>query len=123
MFKELGVITLKGMFMPPPVNEKEKLTEKDADLKWLYFVCPTDERKHMHAIALTRNYVPGRVDPLNDKSAVWGYEDIGENKIAVSPSILSKDCFHIGIPTYFELVDEFDKLYEDRRKEKHEPAV
>ena len=110
--KELGVATLKGMFMEPAENEKHKLTEADNDLKWLWFVCPAGESKHIYSIAVTKNYTPGRADPLNDKSAVWKYEDAGDNKIAVSPSILSKGCFHVGIPTYFELVDNLDKLYE-----------
>jgi hypothetical protein len=122
MFKELGVITLKGMFMPVADNVLSKITDKDKDLQWLWFVCPTSDEKHMHSIALTRSYVAGRVDPLNEKSGVWGYVDAGEGKIAVSPSILSNACFHIGIPTYFELVDDFDKLYEDRRKS-DEPAA
>ena len=116
--KELGIITIKGCL-------KDFAEEQSAGgtIKHLWFQDPitTDE---FSAIIVSKTPEKNCTWEYKDKDgntktathgAIWKYEEAGENKIAVSPSILmhdilredktiSREGFHCGIPTYFELI-------------------
>ena len=108
---ELGTTTLKG-YMFDYISQSE-----DEDMKWLYFICPNpnchsvEGGPHIITVPITKKDHNEVSKQRN--SAVWQYQEIEPKKISVSPSILQKEDFHVGYPTYFELVDTKEELYKD----------
>ena len=107
--KELGIITIKGYF-----NNLE--TEKDERVRHLAFKCPNKECirhnkvGHEHTITMLVTKIPSQ-ELINEYGEfVWSYQEVNSFKIAVSPSLLWRNDFHCGIPTYFDIVLSKDLL-------------
>ena len=106
--KELGIITIKGC-----IQEFVDEVSAGGTIKHLWYQDPVTPNE-MSAIPISNN--PDESKKLsNEFNCIWKYEEMGENKITISPSILQHDIkkedgtlfregFHCGIPTYFELV-------------------
>ena len=109
--KELGVITLKGYM----TDYRPEIEDSHSKVKYITFICPNPDcikhapdAKHIAHLPI----VTGDDTKISHdrNSAVWHYDIIDDKHISVSPSILVKEDFHCGIPTYFELVNSREEL-------------
>jgi len=104
MVAELGVLHLKGHVDEDIYPETDKYS-----VKHIEFMCPNPEcKKHPRDSILGMISLPIAKEGNNH---VWTYTQIDDKHISISPSILCRDDFHCGIPTYFELVDTREELY------------
>lgn len=103
-----GILYLDGFIKDSYCNLIEE------DIKFLYFLCPNENHGHIIILPITQNTtIVGKKSIVKINSFIWKFSFVKdkESQILVTPSIDIPNDIHIGIPTYFNLVDKFEDLY------------
>ena len=99
---ELGVITIEGNFQDP-ADESWFLGPHKCGV--IFFRCPVPGHDHLNVIRVSETNPVSSYEGDIYKN-IWKMDRLKVDLVSISPSILQKDDFHCGIPTYFKLVDK-----------------